>query len=140
MSSSHPQRKFIVFDTNQYAGNFEREMCAYITGRYGECQVGEDIARQVQDELQHQVWYEGYIAHETDDRGCSRPAATWGDPAGRSHTGVAIFLEEFPPDEVLAEMVARAKQFCVKNRLKLLGCRLLQPHYEVKQVHLVSVS
>lgn len=35
----------LVADTNQYAGNFERELCAYITGQYGECSVGADIAK-----------------------------------------------------------------------------------------------
>ncbi|KKK83825.1 hypothetical protein LCGC14_2789530, partial [marine sediment metagenome] len=29
-----------IIDTDSYAGNFEREMCAYITGRVGECGVG----------------------------------------------------------------------------------------------------
>jgi hypothetical protein len=30
---------FIV-DTDSYAGNFERCMCAYMTGQIGECEVG----------------------------------------------------------------------------------------------------
>ena len=34
---------FIV-DTDSYAGNFEREMCAYMTGHIGECSVGEEYA------------------------------------------------------------------------------------------------
>jgi len=35
--------KFII-DTDQYAGNFEREMCAYLTGTVGECGVGDEFA------------------------------------------------------------------------------------------------
>jgi hypothetical protein len=31
-----------IIDTEQYAGNFEREMCAYCTGILGDCEVGED--------------------------------------------------------------------------------------------------
>jgi len=33
-----------VIDTDTYAGNFERPMCAYMTGRVGECGVGEEFA------------------------------------------------------------------------------------------------
>lgn len=32
----------IVIKTNQYAGNFERELCAHLTGIVGECEVGEE--------------------------------------------------------------------------------------------------
>lgn len=34
-----------VIDTNKYAGNFERQLCAYMTGRIGECEVGEEEAK-----------------------------------------------------------------------------------------------
>jgi hypothetical protein len=32
----------IVIKTNQYAGNFERELCAHLTGIVGECEVGHE--------------------------------------------------------------------------------------------------
>ena len=32
----------IIIDTDEYSGNFEREMCAYCTGQVGECEVGEE--------------------------------------------------------------------------------------------------
>ena len=31
-----------VVRTNLYAGNFEREICAYMTGVIGECGVGDE--------------------------------------------------------------------------------------------------
>lgn len=34
--------KFII-DTDQYAGNFERELTAYCTGIVGDCHVGEEF-------------------------------------------------------------------------------------------------
>lgn len=30
----------IVVETDSYAGNFEREMCAFMTGHIGKCEVG----------------------------------------------------------------------------------------------------
>lgn len=30
----------IVVETDSYAGNFEREMCAFMTGHIGECEAG----------------------------------------------------------------------------------------------------
>jgi hypothetical protein len=43
--SQDGERLLFVVDTDTYAGNFEREMCAYITGQVGECEVGEEIAK-----------------------------------------------------------------------------------------------
>src|SRR3989344_3951968 len=40
-----PDHYLFVIDTEEYAGNFEREMCAYVTGQVGECEVGEEVAR-----------------------------------------------------------------------------------------------
>lgn len=34
-------QKGFVIDTNKYSGNFEREMCAYLTGHTGDCGVGD---------------------------------------------------------------------------------------------------
>ncbi len=34
-----PNPYLFVIDTDTYAGNFEREMCAYVTGQIGECEV-----------------------------------------------------------------------------------------------------
>ena len=38
-----------IIDTEQYSGNFERELCAYMTGQIGGCEKGledAEIARQ----------------------------------------------------------------------------------------------
>lgn len=39
-----------VIDTDAYAGNFEREMCAYMTGHVGDCAVGDDKAKMYHEE------------------------------------------------------------------------------------------
>ena len=40
-----------IIDTNQYAGNFERAMCAYCTGMIGQCEVGEEMTILFEDDL-----------------------------------------------------------------------------------------
>jgi len=70
-----------VIDTEQYAGNFEREMCAYMTGQYGECGVGDDMARLFEQETD---WPENLFDSITeqvpDEHGCCRPAKIWPTP------------------------------------------------------------
>ena len=36
----------IIIDTDTYAGNFERELCAYVTGIVRDCEVGIEIAEK----------------------------------------------------------------------------------------------
>ena len=36
------ETKYFVVDTDTYAGNFEREMCAFMTGITGACGVGKE--------------------------------------------------------------------------------------------------
>jgi len=70
-----------IIDTNLYAGNFEREMCAYLTGHVGDCGVGDDYAEKFRketkkdpDEFFHNV------IQEPDEHGCRRPATIWENP------------------------------------------------------------
>lgn len=82
---------FLV-DTNQYAGSFEREMCAYITGRWGECGVGRDLARFVlARDAEELAAIEPYIVGKTDDHGCHRPVTVYptrGLTSKGTHTAV----------------------------------------------------
>jgi hypothetical protein len=122
-----PNSKIVVFDTNRYSGNFERELCAFVTGRFGECYVGQEIARCVRTELRHRDWYERNVVNEIDDCDIARPAATWDAPDTAATESVAIFVEEFPPKGVLAEMVRRTKRYCKEHHIGYLGYRLLEP-------------
>lgn len=61
--------KFII-DTNKYAGNFEREMCAYLTGRIGECGVGQEFAALFEKEYEP---FENVVDVADEDNGCRRP-------------------------------------------------------------------
>lgn len=63
-----------VIDTENYAGNFERELCAYITGRVGECGVGDDMAELFKQEVGEP--FEN-VVEEGDEHGCYRPATIY---------------------------------------------------------------
>lgn len=80
MTVYNPKSKIIVIDTEQNAGNFEREMCAYITGQYGECGVGDSIAQKVAADIQHYHWWTSNIRAEPDDNGCRRPVTIYPTP------------------------------------------------------------
>jgi len=134
----------VVFDTDDYAGNFERQMCAFLTGRVGECEVGQEIAELVAPTLRHSAWYEEHVVEEPDDHGVWRPATAWPSPDGEFNS-VAIFVDELPAGEVLSEMVERAQEFCgpphnsvlglsLIKPTRLLGLRTFRPSYRLDQV------
>lgn len=60
-------------DTDTYAGNIERDLCAYCTGEVGECGVGEDYAKMFIDSFG--PLFEGIIDSLPDDNGCHRPTS-----------------------------------------------------------------
>lgn len=65
--------KFII-DTDQYSGNFEREMCAYLTGRIGECGVGKDFVEIFQQEVGSKISFDNVSLESDDDHhDCFRP-------------------------------------------------------------------
>jgi hypothetical protein len=118
-----------VVDTNKYSGNFEREMCAFMTGALGECGVGGEELVMFEENGQFPN-----LSDKThcvpDENGCVRPATIWPTP-GRWNNGngehfngevtgpgrcpayesVAVFFNERPTDEEIAFMKQRAYAF-----------------------------
>lgn len=94
-----------VIGTADYAGNFERELCAYITGRIGECEIGAEMATLFETETGQEPFEN--VVEEVNDHGCHRPATAYG-PQGRS---VAISFETKPTAAQIALMKERAAQF-----------------------------
>lgn len=95
MSCMGQSRYVFVIDTEQYAGNFERALCAYVTGHAGECGVGlpesEEFGTDKQSAgLTGSVIYVGSVIYEPDDHGCCRPCDIWPTP-GWFNNGHANF-------------------------------------------------
>jgi hypothetical protein len=144
-----------VIDTDSYAGNFERDMCAYITGQVGECGVGEEQAQVAIQEVPNIVKnLEGIVKNIPDENGCSRPASIFENPQygndgfGKqallteknkkkypfpAYNSVAIYLNSIPPRELLDVMKERAKRFATqplgykqKQKIEIEGFRLFK--------------
>lgn len=61
--------KFII-DTDSYAGNFERDMCAFLTGHVGECEVGREFAERFISEVGPEFHN---VEDKADEHGVFRP-------------------------------------------------------------------
>ena len=125
MSSEGPKTGFaFVIDTDSYAGNFEREMTAHITGVIGECEVGEEFIDE-----DFPFYNSGNVMQVADDHGCERPTSCWPNKEG-SYNSVAIFFESKPTPEDIVFMKTRALSFDEAWRqaspIKILGYRLIE--------------
>jgi hypothetical protein len=66
-----------IIDTDSYAGNFERDLCAYVTGVVGGCTVGEEFAALYHKEAKKKDLFYDCLEHRCDDNGCARPTECW---------------------------------------------------------------
>ena len=68
-----------IIDTEQYSGNFERELCAYMTGQIGGCEKGLEDAEIARQEIPEDIllWLQMHITRDDDDNDCHcfRPVA-----------------------------------------------------------------
>ena len=108
-----------IIDTDEYAGNFEREMCAYCTGMIGQCEVGEEMATLFEEDFELEADNYGednpfmdYMdLWVMDDHGCGRPTSIWRSPSGDGCNSVAIFFQQEPTEEHIKIMKERAQNF-----------------------------
>jgi hypothetical protein len=105
------ERYIFAIITDSYTGNFERDMCAYVTGQWGDCEVGKMFADPVMASLT-----DDYIEMVPDHAGCFRPVTMMETPGiadGELHGGVAIFFNRRPHDKLIQRMKERAYEFPV---------------------------
>jgi len=143
-----------VVDTDEYAGNFERDLVAYMTGQVGECEVGEECAEKYREAgLKEDV----YVISQPDDHGCMRPASIfpnpdwWNDgkgnhkrwseaaPKGKTwpaYYSVVAWLGKRPPEKTLALWAARAKEFSLNPQA--CGCNQFVPKFNITGVRLIE--
>jgi len=108
-------KKFgFIVKTDSYAGNFEREMCAYMTGRIGDCEVGEEYVETLIAEKFYNV-----ESLPDDDVGCCRPVTiVVGNPyfeIDMTHdekcNSLIIYFRDEPSEEQIEIMKKRAYYF-----------------------------
>jgi hypothetical protein len=137
-----------IIDTNQYAGNFERDMCAYCTGQIGDCKVGEEESEKFEIKYGQEFINEmsEIIENRPDEHGCHRPTKIHPTPGylnngmGKeykekewkegmekypSYQSVAIFFYDKPKKDIIEMIKKRAKEFTKKQKIiKIIGFRL----------------
>jgi hypothetical protein len=115
----------IIIDTDSYSGNFEREMCAFITGQVGESEVGSEIVEKERSNIKYLDWWEEHIesrVRDTDDTAIydiceivSTPGCY--DKRGNlCYNSVKIFISEPLSYKVLKELKERAKLFAKEGK------------------------
>lgn len=103
---------FIV-DTDKYSGNFEREMCAFVTGQVGECGVGDEYADSFEEEFGEDFTYKvgDMMEGVPDDHGCFRPVGISTAPDSDECASVEIYFGDKPDSEIVKMMKERAVFF-----------------------------
>jgi len=98
----------IIVRTDSYAGNFERELCAHLTGIVGDCEVGNDYVDENVESM-----FEGIVKHVSDDNGTYRPVSLGGCAKTRDFTSndVVIWFDSIPSPEQQAIIKERAETF-----------------------------
>jgi hypothetical protein len=161
-----PDYYLFIIDTNKYAGNFEREMCAYITGQIGECEVGDEQAELAKKEIPEEVaQLEELVESIPDEHGCARPVAIFPNPrygnngyGGQkllndknqeqfpfpAYNSIAIYFNSIPNSKLLDIMKKRAKEIGAKGigtkkfeeQIEIEGFRLLEKRTTYKGLNL----
>lgn len=129
---------FLIVDTENYAGNFERELVAYATGCYGDCGVGDGEAEDARAKMKHYAWWEQHMVMQEDDehgadmmrpvslhptpdwvnngRGwCARADSVEAENFERTYPAylsVKMVVDQLPPTEVWEEFQERVIDFC----------------------------
>lgn len=124
----------IVIKTNQYAGNFERELCAHLTGIVGECEVGEEYVDEEIAEI-----FEQSIDTPADDNGTRRPVGLGSPNEGATSNDVVIYFYSEPTKEQVQIIKERLLTFkpdeWIKD-LKFEGLELIEYQRSFIQVEL----
>lgn len=134
----------VVVCTDHYAGNFERQMTAYCTGRVGHCEVGDelvplfmaDFKLQEQDNEQDPFW--DCLRYVVDDRGCARPTSIYDN--GDKYNSLIIFFDTAPTKEQVEIIKQRAKAYSADERIELPSYIKKREIIAIKKVFAIEIK
>ena len=137
----------IVFDTKaSLVSNFHRQFCAHLTHQVGECGVGKKVINEY-DIPENISWFNTNIAQQINDSNFLSPCSTYPTPgffndgSGKyyeekdfpegkikcpAYMSIAIYSYIQPSQEVLNEMIERAKDFLDEKSVTLDGIRIIE--------------
>ena len=140
-----------VIDTDSYSGNFEREMCAYITGVVGDCGVGREFTKiyreETKDKHEDGSQFCELLEQRSNENGCCRPCSVYPDKR-EVYNSVAIYFYDKPTKDIIELMKKRAFLFSdaakivAKKRgynesspgINVIGFRLIQELEDKKEI------
>lgn len=132
-----------LIDTDSYAGNFAYDMCAYMTGRVGECGAGEEMAARYCEDMGIVDLEDEHNDHIVDmpESREYMPAAPWLTPGAGVYNSVAIFMSRPPTESEVESMIVRARKYADAVILgKILGFRLVLRETTESQVASFPIS
>lgn len=110
---------YFVIDTDSYAGNFERQLCAYATGQIGECGVGQKEAEIFKVEEDPDFFEDIVVPGEPGDSEypCWRPIKLYGNPRYfNDGMGNCYLRDNHNPEEVLKKYRETLIKHAERNR------------------------
>jgi len=117
----------LIIKTDSYAGNFEREMCAHLTGTIGDCEVGKEfINPNIQNIFEDSIL-------QLNDEGCYRPVDLGCNVPGTDEYGVddvAIWFNSEP---------TKKQKEIICERLKSFN-EVASENVEVKSIHIIKIE
>lgn len=102
----------IIIETDKYAGNFEREMTAFMTGAVDDYDIGAELKPIFKEECSKEISLEieNLVEFKPDDHGTYRPCAIRPNKNG-SYNFVEIYLCQKPRKEILELLKERAFKY-----------------------------
>lgn len=145
MAAQHVDAPYILLvHTDSYAGNFERELCAYMTGVVGECGVGDDEAEIFREDMEElgkdPDMFEDRLSQEADDHGTCRPASIWCAEGETGYKTVAIFFDDLPTADETVLLRERAYEYCNDNKIVVEKLSLIKRTVTVREVVISELS
>lgn len=129
-----------IIETDSYAGNFEREMCAYCTGQIGDCEVGKELAEKFKNTIGLKIYeeFEEIIEQKPDDHGVFRPVSM----CGLKNNNFEIYFYNKPTDEMIIIIREQAKRFPKLehpdwkkySKINILGFKLMRVETTQKEI------
>lgn len=140
MISKPTSNYLFVIDTDSYAGNFDRELCGYLTGDPNNYHSAADYAQMCEEE--DTIFSEDIISKMDVCESENGPTTVTIIKNDKNiYNSVAILFEKKPTKKEIETMKARAEKFVKSvfieefcSRFNILGFRLLKSEINYKEV------
>lgn len=108
-----------VVDTEDYAGNFEREMCGFMTGYFGDCGVGGEESDLFYEQMRIDRDinpFKEYILQQADEHGCARPVTVFPTEGWFNH-GMGGHFQHGQEEEAQKDHIEKITEYANKHKL-----------------------